>query len=103
MEYFEKYMARLGTEGMSQDLLEELRQEATHSLANDPPERALALTGQLVAALRQVVRKQNPPEPNAVYAVNAITEMMIEYLWGMGWHMRAIKTEDGWVYKRPPA
>ncbi len=102
MEYFEKYMARLESEGMTQELLEELRQEAAHSLANDSPEKALTLTGQMVAALRQAAQRQDPPGPDAIYAVNAITEMMIEYLWELGWHMRAIKTESGWVYQRPP-
>lgn len=103
MEFFEKYVARLESKGINQEVLEELRQEAAQSLVDDPPEKALTLTGQLVAALRQVVQRQNPTGLDAIYTVNAIIEMMIQHLWELGWHMRAVKTENGWVYKRLPA
>lgn len=96
-------MSRLEGEGMSQEILESMRQEAAQALQNDPPEVALTLTGQMAAALRQVAQKQDPLQPDMVFAVNSVTEMMIQFLWDMGWHLRAIKTEDGWKYESPPA
>lgn len=45
VEFYDKYITRLGTEGNGSELLAELYQEAARSLRTDPPERALTLTG----------------------------------------------------------
>lgn len=102
MESYDKYITRLETEGNSPELLEELRQEAIRSLKEDPPEQALTLTGQMVAALFSVAQRQNSPQRGMIDIINCVTEMMVEYLERLNWHQRAVKTEAGWVYEKFP-
>lgn len=102
MEFYDKYISRLDAEGIGPELLEELRQEAIRSLRDDPPERALTLTGQMVSALLSVTKRQEPPERPLVDAVNDITSLMVDYLTNMGWKTRAYKTPEGWKYVSSP-
>lgn len=89
MEFYDNYITRLETEGNGPELLAELRQEAIRSLQADPPEQALTLTGQMVSALLLVAKRQNPPEPLMVDTINAITDMMADYINKLGWKTRA--------------
>lgn len=100
MEFYDKYITRLETEGNGPELLEELRQEAVQSLQADPPEQALTLTGQMVSALLLVAKHQEPLEQSMVDAINNLTTMMVDYLEHLGWRQRAIKTEAGWIYEQ---
>ena len=102
VEFYDKYITRLETEGNGPELLAELCQEAARSLRTDPPERALTLTGQMVAALFLVAQRQIPPQRSIIDIINLITEMMVDYLERLSWHQRAIKTEAGWVYEKFP-
>lgn len=99
MEFYDNYIARLETEGNGPELLAELRQDAIQSFQADPPERALTLTGQMVSALLLVAKRQNPPERLMVDTINAITDMMADYINKLGWKTRAYKTPDGWKYE----
>lgn len=103
MEFYDKYMIRLETEDTGPEVLEELLQEAIRSLREDPPEQALTLTGQMVAALLLVAKRQEPPEQSMVDAVNDLTTMMVDYIEDLGWRQRAVKTEAGWVYGQVPS
>lgn len=103
MEYYEEYLTRIEAEGNDPELLEGLRQEAVRSLRTDPPEQALTLTGQMVAALLLVAKRQEPPEQGMVDAINELTAMMVDYLDHLGWRQRAVKTEAGWVYEQMPS
>lgn len=102
MEFYNKYINRLDAEGTGPELLEALCQEAIRSLRADPPERSLTLTGQMVAALLIIARRQSPPEQSMVDAINALTAMMVGYLEHLGWRQRAVKTEAGWIYEQLP-
>lgn len=100
MEFYDKYMAKLDAEGNDPELLEELRREAIQSLQADSPERALTVTGQMVAALLFAAKHQEPPEQSMVDAINGLTTMMVDYIERLGWRQWAVKTEAGWVYKQ---
>ena len=102
MEYYEKYVSYLQTEGTGSAVLQKLHQDAVDSLANDPPEQALTRTGQMAAAMLKVAKSQEPPEHQMVDAVNNVTNMMMEYLNRMGWRTRAYKTPNGWMYESSP-
>lgn len=102
MEFYDKCIIRLETGDNGPELLAELRQEAIRSLKEDPPEQALTLTGQMVAALFFVAQRQSPPQRGMIGIINCITEMMVEYLERLNWHQRAVKTEAGWVYEKFP-
>lgn len=102
MEYYEKYVSYLQTEGTDSAVLCKLYQQAADSLANDPPEQALTLTGQMAAAMQEVAKHQDPPERQMVDAINGITGMMMDYLDKMGWRTRAYKTPKGWIYESSP-
>lgn len=102
MEFYDKCISRLDAEGTGPELLEELRQEAIRSLRDDPPERALTLTGQMVSALLSVAKRQKPPERPLGDAVNDVTSLMVDYLTNMGWKTRAYKTPEGWKYVSSP-
>lgn len=101
MEYYEKYVSYLGTEGAGPTVLQKLHQDAADSLANDPPEQALTRTGQIVAAMLIVTKSQEPPERQMVDAINSITDIMMDYLSKMGWRFRAYKTPERWRYESP--
>lgn len=100
MEFYDKYITRLETEGNDPELLDELRQEVVRSLREDPPEQALTLAGQIVAAMQKAAKNQKPPEHQMVDAVNCVTDLMIEYLEKMGWRFRAYKTTEGRKFHR---
>ena len=100
MEFYDKYMAKLDTERNDPELLEELRREAIQSLQTAPPERALTVTSQMVAALLLVAKRQEPPEQGMVDAVNDLTTMMVDYIEHLGWRQWATKTDEGWVYEQ---
>lgn len=103
MEYYEKYVSCLQTEGTGPAVLQKMYQEAVDSLETDPPELALTCTGQMAAAMLKVAKSQEPPERQLVDAINGITDMMIDYLGRMGWRSRAYKTSAGWIYESSPA
>lgn len=103
MAFFEKYLARMETEGNGPEQLNTLYQEAERSLEDDPPEQALAKTSQMVGALLIVARKQDPLQQELVDAVNALTVMLADYIEHLGFHWWAVKTETGWVYSTSPS
>ena len=86
--------------GADPELLAELRQEAIRSSQADPPEQALTRTGQMLSALLMVAPRQELLEQSMVDAVNNLTTMMVDYIEHFGWHLRAVKTADGWVYEQ---
>ena len=102
MEFYDKYLTKIETEGTGPEILEELHQEAIQSLRTDPPERALTLAGQMVAALLLISKRQEPPGCEIIDVLNDITNLMIDYLQNMGWRVRAYKTPAGWKYEFSP-
>lgn len=100
MEFYDKYITRLDTEGNDPELLDELRQEVIRSLREDPAEQALTLAVQIVAAMQKAAKNQKPPEHQMVDAVNCVTDLMIKYLEKMGWRFRAYKTIEGRKFHR---
>lgn len=100
MEFYDKYITRLETEGNDPELLDELRQEVVRSLREYPPKQALTLAGQIVAAMQKAAKNQKPPEHQMVDAVNCVTDLMIEYLEKVGWRFRAYKTAEGRKFHR---
>lgn len=102
MEFYDKYLARLGAKGTGPDLLDQLLQDAIQSLQRDPPELALTLTGQMAAALLFVAQLQSPLQRSMVDAINSLTSAMADYLEHLGWRQRAVKTEAGWTYEQLP-
>lgn len=103
MEHYEKYLARIEAGDGGSEVLEELHQEAARSIKEDPPERVLTLTGQMVGAMLAVTRKKNPPQQSMVDAINVLTAMLADYVEHLGWRQWAVKTETGWVYERSPS
>lgn len=102
VEFYDKYITRLETEGNGPELLAELSQEAIKSLREYPPEQALTLLSQMVGALLTVARLQEPPEQGMVDTINELTAMMVDYVEHLGWHQWAVKTETGWIYSKSP-
>lgn len=102
MEYYEKYVSYLQAEGTGSTVLQKLYLDAADSLASDPPEEALTRTGQMVAAMLRVAKSREPLERQMVDAVNSITDMIMDYLYRLGWHTSAYKTPEGWKYVFPP-
>lgn len=101
MEYYEKYVFYLQTEGTGPTVLQKLHQDAVDSLANDPPEQALTRTGQMAAAMLMVAKRQEAPEHQMMNAINNVTDLMMDYISKMGWRFRAYKTPEGWRYESP--
>lgn len=101
IEYYEKYISYLESEGIRPETLDGLRVEATETLANDVPEKALTIVGQMAAAMLVMAKRQNPVDCQIVEAINNITDLMVDYLTKMGWRFRAHKTAEGWRYEYP--
>lgn len=102
MKYYEKYISYLESEGIRPETLDGLRLEATETLANDVPEKALTIVGQMAAAMLVMAKRQNPVDCQIVEAINNITDLMVDYLTKMGWRFRAHKTDEGWRYEYLP-